>query len=491
MSNLATSLQTELTSPPAISPQEALRVEAQMELDRRRAAADYKFFMYQIFPLCFDEEFVGGKYIDWVIDTQEQHTNTIDVSARDHFKSTRLYARAIHALLKHRYTGTEGHYFSYNDDLAAYHLKKVKRMVKRNPYFAPLIDLKPRSEGVLAYAWPMAEGGIYPELTFTPGGLLAFKRGIHADYIFIDDPLRDPENKVEPTAIYKINRIMKQEVLSMPKRNAECRIVGTPQTKDDFYFDPNMATEFKINITPAEVNVVNQVALWPEFWPWDRLQRKKALIGQTNFDQEYNCVPAYEAQSYLDREATYACVNPDLGNRKNDRVWPDLQDAIVLAGLDIGKKSHPSHFAVFKLERYGDIITYRQLHNAWLEKWDYLNQLEYCRMAIRHFNISVLRYDNTRGEFEAFAEQGKLPKEMEPVVHNTKTQNSMAVNLEGLVNTHAIELLNAPRQINQMLAVNRDLKAVAGVEGHGDSFWSVAMAVLGFETGDVPNIRSL
>ncbi len=44
--------------------------------------------------------------------------------------------------------------------------------------------------------------------------------------------------------------------------------------------------------------------------------------------------------------------------------------------------------------------------------------------------------------------------------------------------THgSVSLLDDPRQTNQMLAVNNNLQAIESPQGHGDSFWSVAMAL--------------
>lgn len=54
---------------------------------------------------------------------------------------------------------------------------------------------------------------------------------------------------------------------------------------------------------------------------------------------------------------------------------------------------------------------------------------------------------------------------------------SMATTLSDQVTHGSVRLLDDPRQTNQMLAVNNQLQAIESPQGHGDSFWSVALAL--------------
>jgi hypothetical protein len=118
------------------------------------------------------------------------------------------------------------------------------------------------------------------------------------------------------------------------------------------------------------------------------------------------------------------------------------------------------------------------LLSQWFDNWDYEAQVNHLVEIIRLFNISLLRYDNTRGEFEGFDEQGKLPRQMKPVVFGLRSKNSMAANLDSAVTGERVTFINDKRQLDQMLAVTSDLQAFESSEGHGDSFWSVCMALL-------------
>jgi hypothetical protein len=54
---------------------------------------------------------------------------------------------------------------------------------------------------------------------------------------------------------------------------------------------------------------------------------------------------------------------------------------------------------------------------------------------------------------------------------------SMATVLSDRVTHGTVKLLDDARQTNQMLAVNNNLQAIESPQGHGDSFWSNAMAL--------------
>lgn len=396
----------------------------------------------------------------------------MDVTGRDHFKSTRFYADIMWNLLRDAEGGSEGWYFSYSYELAAYHLSKIKEMVRDNPIYYDIVDHKSTAESVLSYSWP----GSKKRITVHPGGLLAFKRGIHADHIYVDDPLRDPENKLKPTVITKINRIVKTELLPMINKGGTCRIVGTPQTPDDFFFDEGMQRTFKTWITPAIIDEVQKLVLWPEWKSYDDLMLIKDQQGEKIFAQEYMASPVYSEDSYIEKPMLLAVIDPKLEPLKF-KEHTELNDAMVVAAFDIGKKRHPSHLAVFKRIQREDVVRFVQLFSKWMDHWDYKDQLDYLVNAINYFRIHQLRYDNTRGEFEGFKEQGKIPPQMKPVTYNNRTQVAIAAQFGTAVEQKNIKLLNDARQTGQILAVTGDLQAIESPEGHGDSFWSVATAI--------------
>lgn len=444
------------------------KLYARIEKAKRASRNDFDYFIHEVFSRSFAHgEFVSGEYIHKVAEHIQDHNYTIDVTGRNHFKSTRLYADIMWTMFTDQGSGFEAHYFSYAHELAAYHLKKLKTMVKDNPYFYGIKDHKPTSESIIDFSW----NGV-THMTVTPGGLLGFKRGIHAERVYIDDPLRDPENKLAPTSVIKINNIMKQEVLQFVKKEGVCRVVGTPQTDMDFFFDEQMANWFKVWITPAIIDEPNKIALWPEWTSYDELQNIRRTLGDRIFNPEYMASPVYSEDSYISREKLIPLCTESNFTFTRHR---ELDNKMVFAGFDIGKKVHPSHLAVWVSDPDGK---HTQIYSYWMDGWEYIKQLEYLIRAIELFNISRLRYDNTRGEFEIFVEQGLTNRAvMEPMVLNLKNQNAMAANMGAVVDRGDASFINEARQTSQILAVTNNLDAMSGPEGHGDSFWSNAMAL--------------
>ncbi len=426
-----------------------------------RSEKDFAFFVRHIFSQSFDK-FIRGQHIVNTAKLLGKNKKTIRVSARDHFKSTSLYAHFMWDLL-HR-PGLEGHFFSYNASMSAYHLGKIKHLISRNPFYKEIIDLKPTAEGVLKYTWDRKE-----ITTLDPCGLLAFKRGIHCPRIYVDDPLRDPDNKMNPMIINKINRIFVTEVLSMLKKDGQMHVVGTPQTDFDFFFNKQVTEGFEVRVLPAVVNWKKKIALWPEHMSWQELMRRKRQLGDRIFSQEMLCKPVWTEQAWFSREKLLTVVNTLLQPKKEM-----LEDYYVVLGWDIGKKVHPSHVVIFEEKGSGHWV---QIYQRFLDGWNYNDQLRHINELVRKFKVDEGAYDATRGEMESFVERGELSNVLDPVVFKTTNKHDMAVNFEKMVENNEVELLNDRRMLDQILVVDNDLQALETPEGHGDSFWSIALAL--------------
>lgn len=446
-----------------------LKVEAVIEKARRLSRRNgLPWFIKHVFSHCFDRgTFIFGPYIDEVANRMSNNRWTMDISARDHFKSTRLYAEIMFDIFTTE-TDIECHYFSYQQGMSAYHLAKLKKMIRANPFFKGFTDLSPMSLSTIYYHNGDATYRAMPE------GLLAFKRGIHSERIYVDDPLKDPENKLAPTAIYKINTVIKTEMFAMVKKGGIFRVVGTPQTNNDFFFDEQLQNKFSVSIKPAIVDEAKKLVIFPEWKSYEELCEIRDTIGEKAFNQEYMTKPSYSENSYIERKALQAVVDASLEQLNEYNGGND-----VVAGFDIGKKAHPAHLAIY--ERWEDKddgkYHYRQLLSKWFDHVEYKDQLDFLLWAIEAYRIDVLRYDNTRGEFEGFAEQGLLHRCMKPVSFNVKTNNAMAASLSAIICEKRCSIIDDVRQIDQMLQVNNELQAIESPMGHGDSFWSNALAM--------------
>jgi len=305
----------------------------------------------------------------------------------------------------------------------------------------------------------------------------------NCDLVYVDDPFQDPENELNPSIIYKINEIFKSNILDMPNEpDGELHVCGTLQTSEDFFFDKNVTNRFDVRIQPAITD--EGLALWPEWMDLKELELKRIERTDRVFQREYLCTPVYSTKAFFNKEDLIArIVNKDLVSMKITVPYRAAGD--VIAGYDIGKKTHPSHFSVFE-ERDGKFV---MIHQKFMDGWSYSNgkeydednptQLEYIKLAIRNFQIREIHFDNTRGEYETFNEQGLLPPQFVPVSFSTKSRSNMSTIFDRLVERRQIEIVNDQRLINQICSVTNDLNAIASVEGHGDAFWSCALAFLG------------
>lgn len=445
-----------------------------------KCKANFLYFFYEVFALGvrrIENVFCFGDHLEeWAYRLQE-YDNTATISARYHLKTTIAIAYLAWQLYKMDSFYTEWLFLGYKEDLAAYHLKRLKRYLAAIPeYFDGYISLT-NAETILHY---MKDG---QEFICEPEGIQSFKRGRHPDGIICDDILKDPEVKLDISQLRKIEKAFTEEVMSMPKD--ELHVFGTPQDIEDLFAFLERTPSFNCKRYPAEVNSTKKIALWPECWPWERLKQKEKDIRQKAYNKEFLCSPARSEDGYFTLLEIDSLINErfkNYGYREKAKI-----NGYCYGGLDIGKKRHPSHISIYAENRRGKLI---QIASIWLDGVDYTTQLEICKQLIDNYPIQRLYYDDTRAELEGFKERGELPPEMEGITFTHKGKFEMAAKFEKRVKAGSLVLLKDERQRRQILNVDNDLKSMETDEGHGDSFWSNALAVDAAE-GPQVNIRLL
>lgn len=363
---------------------------------------------------------------------------------------------------------------SYKEDLAGYHLKRLKRYIDSIPEYYQNIATLTSADTYLHF---IARGG--SEFICEPAGIMSFKRGRHPDGIILDDPLKDPESKMmDTTQLDKIKRVFLEEIEQMPK--SEMHIFGTPQDRSDMFAHiEERMPDYHAKRYPAIQDLSRKKVLWEQAFPYERLEKIRVSIGEKAFNKEFMCRPIRQEESFFKPDLLDRICKPKLKNYPLT-VKPKFRD-FCYAGFDIGKKSHPSHLAVVTGDRKGRVV---QVHSKWMDGWDYKDQIEYLRRAIEMFRIERTYYDDTRSEFEGFREKEELPDGMRGLVMGSKVQWEMASNLDAYASRGDLWLLGEPRQKRQLLNVDNDLKAAASEEGHSDCFWSLAMALMAYRKGN-------
>jgi len=411
----------------------------------------------------WEGDFTWGSHLEEWAERMGSHDRTVTLGPRYHLKSHTAYAYCMWELFDFEGAYREILYFSYTQDLAADHTERLKKYLQVNPYFS-LHDVSPAKTEISCYN----EQG--QQLIVKPQGMFSFKRGRHPHVVIIDDPLKDPQTPLSLEQIEKVTTVFREEIMAMPKKGGKLHLLGTSQDSTDLFWVTKQMEGYDWGMYPAiwYDEQGKRHALWPENYDLDWLDRERKNMGAKAFSKEMLLDPVRRAEGYFTRAQVDDIINHSLKDRTHQQT-----ENMVYAGLDIGKKRHPSHLAVF-MDYNGKLI---QLHSHWFDDVDYTEQVEYCRQMISNLRIDSLYYDSTRAEFESFVEQNTLPDEMEGVVFTTKSKWQMAEGFDREVTNNTIELLPEERQRQQILMVDNNLKSPETPQGHGDSFWSIALAI--------------
>lgn len=436
------------------------------------------FFYLSIFSISMvrlEGIFEWGEHLkEWSNDLQN-FDRTATLGPRKHLKSHTFYAYVMWRMYgmwyDAKYLGKRVMlydilYISYKSGLAASHIENINRYISINPYF---VDWTRTSSAatMMKYYYDGCEFNCKPD------GMLSFKRGKHPHEVLCDDILADPTEKLEYSTMVKINKVFFEQVASFPKEKiGKLHVIGTAQDKTDLFFQLKKNKKYKWSLKKAMVNKEKKIALWPEYIPYERLMDilENELNGSLKtFNKEYQCSPVRSEDAYF---TLGEIEDREKENLKDMWKTPEKVKGLCFAGFDIGKKRNPSHLAVYSVE--GNKTT--QIHQKWMDGWQYGRQKDYLNEAARKFKIVKGFYDNTRGEFESFAEKREIERSWKPMVLTAKQRFIIAAALEKMVGDVNFSMIENERQKEMIVCVDNSLKAPDTGQGHGDSFWSNAMA---------------
>jgi hypothetical protein len=258
------------------------------------------------------------------------------------------------------------------------------------------------------------------------------------------------------------------ESMFIPNQGVPVVVMGTPMLPGDILAKLETDERFNYRKLPAFDPVPGRRVLMPELYSEDwLLEQQKAK--PKSFASEFLLKPFLSQESYFSEEDIAKVLDYNLRSYPANHKHTFKEDEQIFAGFDVGKKRHPSHLVIFK--KSGDNI--EQIHQTWLDGWDYTQQIEFLNTIAENFNLTKGYIDNTRGELE---DRG-LDTKWWPMHFTVKSKNTMAQIFETYVNEGNMRLLADERQTSQILSVNNELKAPETPMGHGDAFFSIAMAL--------------
>lgn len=380
----------------------------------------------------------------------------------------------------------DGMVYSFTQDLAEGHTEILKRDIKDNAYCRFWIDNNPTAKSVVDFT--VCFGPQLPDLgrwqfKVEPAGVFAAKRGKHPRFVVCDDILSDFANPLDQKVLKRIDEIFNSVIQSLPGPDDPLIVVGTPQSYEDTLYRLRDNPEFWWGRFPAETPVegrdVPRVA-WPERFSYNVLRRVLRRVKERAYQVEYLLIPFLAVNSRLPREAVITCVDPGLKEVSLTEPFHNPENLPTFGGMDIGKEVHPTHVVVFMKMHDGSLV---QVYQKFLDKMPYNVQAKIVNHLIEHFNISRFYYDSTRAELD----DRRLSRRAQGRKFTRQLKANIALLFERRVYAEQDEptiiLIPDDRQVNQIVAVTMDLKSVETDEGHGDSFWSIALAVKAAEDG--------
>ena len=427
-------------------------------------------FLRDIWSQSFDNpEYFGAWHVGVLAEDIEECLETgqnyVAVLPRFHFKSTIIgHAFSVWRLLKAP-RDCSVLYLSYSDGMARYHLSEINKTVSRNPILTSLMDNRsPKADYSFRYYINKRP------MEIMHGGLFSFKRGMHVNGALIaDDVLRDPENPLNTSQITKVEDHFMTESLFIPLKGVPVVVLGTPMMPGDLLTKLQKDDRFKSRVLPALDPVPNRRVLMPELYNEEWLLQQQEARPKS-FASEFLLQPHFATEAYFNEEEITKCEDETLRNHPASNIYKKKDEHEQLfAGFDVGKKRHPSHLVIFR--RVGEKL--EQVHQSWLDGWSYSDQIEYLNDIAKNFDLEKGYIDNTRGELE--------DRGLDPVWHamhfTLKSKRTMAQIFEEYVSKSNMTLIQDSRQKEQIVSVSNELKAPEPPMGHGDAFFSVAMAL--------------
>ena len=396
----------------------------------------------------------------------------VAVIPRGHYKSTVLG----HAFTVWRFLTSERDievvYLSYSEQMAQrYHIAQMKKFIRSNCYLNSIMkDKAPNSD--FAFRYKIGSKNV----EVIPAGIFSFKRGTHVNGALIaDDLLRDPQNPLMPTQLLSVEETFFREALYIPNPGVPIIAMGTPMSPDDLLAKLQDDERFYKRVLPVFNPIPDVKVLAPEIRneEWLLVEAKER---PKSFATEFMLAPFSSVTAYLNEQEISSVENEELKLFNPYDVYFDKKPGdYVVAGLDIGKKRHPSHLVIFKGNEQDNKII--QLNSTFLDGWDYSKQANFINSVTKNFGIDRGYFDNTRSELE----DRDLDNVWTPMVFSNRNKRKMAQTLENYVVNDRIELIPDIRQRSQIICVDIDLNSPNTPLGHGESFWSVALAAVAYQ----------
>lgn len=232
---------------------------------------------------------IGDHHLEWD-ELISKHKRLCILAARDHGKTYFMdFAYPIWKIITQ--PRGSGFIFSATQEQAERILTDIRTEIETNPklqYLVPKIKDKWGSRHIRC-----SNGHrIYAR------GFGTRVRGAHPNWIVVDDALND-ETAYSELVRNKQKDYFYTAITNMIIPGGQIIVIGTPFHASDLYADLKNNPQYHFAVYAAETNPgkTGNRALWPDRYPLDVLERKKAEIGSIRYTRELLCEPVSDEMS--------------------------------------------------------------------------------------------------------------------------------------------------------------------------------------------------
>lgn len=222
-------------------------------------------------------------HITWS-DALNTHSNVMIQGFRESYKSSMMLVGYATRDIYFR-TNRRGLVYGHTKPQACAKLDRIVEACLNNELLAPLIPQGQRDRESKA---ELRKLGSY---TINAVGIGSPARGEHPHWVVVDDPFED---KMRFSHQF-IKDYFFRTVMNMRLEEPDCHtiLIGTPQTKGDLLHDARIMdnNDWKFLRYPAIIDHKKKLVSWPEIWNFNRLLKRKAIIGDLEFEQEFQLNP--------------------------------------------------------------------------------------------------------------------------------------------------------------------------------------------------------
>lgn len=256
-----------------------------------------------------------------------EHDRIAVLAPRDHGKT--FFFDFAYPIWKAYYQPRgKGFIFSSTKPQAERILQDIREEIENNPKLRWLVPEKKEQ-------WSNSQIKLSNGHVIYARGFGTRVRGAHPTWIVVDDGLND-ETAYSETVRAKQTDYFYTAITNMIVPGGQIIVVGTPFHQSDLYADLADNDEYTFRQYQA-INEKTDVALWPDRYDKERLERRKREIGVIRFQREFQCVPIADEMSlfpgYLFKGQHVELFNVVLGMPL--KWWVDAGIIGTFVGVDI------------------------------------------------------------------------------------------------------------------------------------------------------------